>query len=640
MKKCYVTTPIYYASGLPQIGNSYSTIACDIFARYNRLMNRDTFFLTGMDEHGQKIEKAAIKANKDTQAYVDEIAIGTKDIWKHLNIANDGFIRTTDTNHVECVKKIFKKMQDNDDIYLGSYEGHYCVECEAFFTEKQLLEGNICPDCGRPTKLVKEESYFLRLKKYAPELLQHIKDNPDFIQPETRKNEVVSFIESGLEDLCVSRTSFKWGIPVDSNPEHVVYVWIDALSNYLSALGYLSSDDTNYQNYWVNNDRVYHVIGKDILRFHAVYWPIMLFSIGVPVNFKLIAHGWILTREGKMSKSKGNAVYPKDLYDRYSADSIRYYLAKEMPLGNDGLFSYDRFIERYNTELVNDLGNLVSRSISMVEKYCNGIIPNKYSPTEYDKDLELIAKEAIITAINSYDKFELQNAVNAIWTLVNRCNKYIDETCPWILAKEEEKSSELSSVMYHLIESIRVIACLLAPVLTESSIKMLNSIGINDEINLESLEFGHTYENIKVTKIDHLFSRLDEEKELEHYKKLQDERLSLINPKLNTKDIINFSEWEKLDIRVGKVLESKKVEGSNKLLVSKILVDKTTLQVVSGIAEQYNPQDIIGKNVLVVVNLEKAFIRGIESEGMILCCENGKKLELINVSSESGSLVK
>ena len=355
-KTCYVTTPIYYASGRVHIGNSYSTIVCDTFARYNRLKGNETFFLTGMDEHGQKIENTALKQGVTPQALVDGIAEQTKALWKELDITNTSFIRTTDDFHVDSVQKAFEKMLANDDIYLGSYEGNYCVSCESFFTKSQLGEGGTCPDCGRPTKIVQEESYFLRLKKYSKQLLDFINEHPDFIQPESRKNEVISFIESGLEDLCATRTSFKWGIPVTSNPKHVVYVWIDALMNYLTALGYGQADDSNYQKYWVNGDEVVHVVGKDILRFHAVYWPIMLMALNIPIKFKLYAHGWVLMKEGKMSKSFGNVVYPQDVKARYGLDALRYYLVREMPLGNDAIFSYDRFIERYNSDLANDLG--------------------------------------------------------------------------------------------------------------------------------------------------------------------------------------------------------------------------------------------------------------------------------------------
>ena len=373
-KTCYVTTPIYYSSGNVHIGNSYTTIACDVFARYYRFKGYDTFYLTGMDEHGLKIEEAAKKAGKDPQDFVNQIAKETKLLWKELNISNDDFIQTSELRHTKVVQQIFEQLLQNGDIYLGYYEGDYCVSCEAFFTKTQVGEEGICPDCGKPTRKVKEESYFLRLKKYSARLLKHIADNPDFIQPESRRNEVVSFVEQGLEDLCVSRTSFKWGIPVLSNPKHVVYVWIDALCNYITALGYGTNNPALFEKYWLKGDTVAHVVGKDILRFHAIFWPIILMALNIPLNFKLYVHGWVLMKEGKMSKSVGNIVFPRDVTSRYGLDSLRYYLVREMPLGNDCLFSYDRFVERYNTDLANDLGNLVSRTIAMINKYFKGYV--------------------------------------------------------------------------------------------------------------------------------------------------------------------------------------------------------------------------------------------------------------------------
>lgn len=641
-RKCYVTTPIYYASGTPQLGNSYSTVACDVFARFNRLMNRDTFYLTGMDEHGQKIEEVAAKAKMDPQAFTDKIAEGTKNIWKDLNISYDYFIRTTDKNHVEAVQMIFEKLLANGDIYLGSYTGNYCVSCETFFTKSQLAEGDTCPDCGKPTKLVSEESYFLNLKKYSDRLLKFIDENPRFIIPETRKNEVVSFIESGLEDLCVSRTTFKWGVPVLSNPKHVVYVWIDALANYITALGYGSEDESNYKKYWLENNNIYHVIGKDILRFHAIYWPILLMALDIPVNYQLVVHGWILNRDGKMSKSRGNAVYPEDLYSRYGSDSVRYYLAKEMPLGNDGLFSYDRFMERYNTDLANDLGNLVSRTVSMIEKYFDGVIPSSYKNTEFDKSLEECANKAISETISEFDKFELQNAMNATWELINRANKYVDETAPWTLAKDPANKELLASVMYHLAESIRVAAHLVAPYLVETAPKILEQLGINESLSIENLKFGANLGGIKVSKGEALFKRLDIKAELKFYEEKQKAALEALKKKEEPKkELITIDDFAKVELKVGEILESKRHENAEKLLVSKIKIGDEVRQIVSGIAKYYDPQTLVGRKVIVVTNLQPVKIRGVESNGMVLCAADNEKLELIEIKElNSGSTVR
>ena len=637
-RKCYVTTPIYYASGTPQLGNSYSTVACDVFARFNRLRGYDTFFLTGMDEHGQKIEEAAKKAGKDPQTFVDEVANKTKEIWKNLNISNDYFIRTTDKNHVKAVQAIFERMLANNDIYLGSYTGNYCVSCETFFTKTQLGENDTCPDCGKPTKLVSEESYFLNLKKYSVRLLDFIKNNPDFIVPETRRNEVISFIESGLEDLCVSRTSFKWGIPVSSNPKHVVYVWIDALANYITALGYGSSDDSNYKKYWLENKNIYQVIGKDILRFHAIYWPIMLMAIGEPINFKLVVHGWILNRDGKMSKSRGNAVYPEDLYTRYGSDSVRYYLAKEMPLGNDGLFSYDRFIERYNNDLANDLGNLVSRTVAMIDKYFNGIISNSTAKTNYDEAFEEVIKNSIETTINEFSKFHLQTAIEATWALIDKANKYIDETAPWTLAKDETKKGELASVMYHLAEALRICASLTAPYLVETSPKILSSLGLNEKASLEKIEFGRKYDGKKVQKSEVLFKRLDMEAELKYF---ENKKVQPSSKKEITKETISIDDFSKVELKVGEIIESKHIKNADKLLVSQVKIGDEVRQIVSGIAKYYDPEKLVGKKVIVVTNLAPAKIRGVESNGMILCATSGEELELLEAkNAKSGSIVR
>ena len=515
-KNCYITTPIYYASGKVHIGNSYSTIACDTFARYHRLKGDNTYFLTGMDEHGQKIENVAKEKNVTPQQFVNDIAAYTQELWKNLKVTNDDFICTSEERHTKVVQDIFEQLLAQDDIYLGHYEGDYCVPCEAFFTKTQLNEDGTCPDCGRKTIKVQEESYFLRLKKYEKQLLDYIKEHEDFIQPASRRNEVISFIEQGLEDLCVSRTSFKWGVPVKSNPRHVIYVWIDALSNYITALGYGSDDPSKFNELWLNNEQLYHVIGKDILRFHAIYWPIMLMALNIPINFKLLVHGWILMKDGKMSKSFGNIVYPMDVVNEYGLDSLRYYLVKEMPLGNDGLFSWERFIERYNVELANDLGNLVSRSISMINKYFDSkVVKPSKQYFEVDADFENVIANAVVNSQKCFDKFELQNGLSEIWNIVRRANKYIDETAPWVLAKDEAKKEDLNSVMYHLYEAIRIVAILVNPVMPDASNVILEELGVKEEERtFGNLEYGKTVE-AEVTKTPIvLFKRLDLQKEL------------------------------------------------------------------------------------------------------------------------------
>ena len=512
-KTCYITTPIYYASGNVHIGNSYSTIACDAFARYKRLKGMDVIYLTGMDEHGQKIEEAAKRSGLSPQEHVDKIANNTANLWKELNISNDGFIRTSYDYHMQAVQKAFEQLIASGDVYLSEYEGHYCVSCESFFTKTQLGEGETCPDCGKETRLVKEECYFLKLKKYENQLLDYIDAHPDFIQPESRRNEVISFVKSGLEDLCVSRTSYKWGVQVPSNPKHVIYVWIDALANYITYLGYNQDNDENFQKFWINGDEIDHVVGKDILRFHAVYWPIMLMALGLPIKFKLYAHGWILMKGGKMSKSKGNVVYPLDVKNRYGLDALRFYLIKEMPTGNDGLFTYDRFIEEYNVYLANDLGNLVSRTIAMVNKYFGGSVTKPTQSYEYDKDAENTLEKSISGYHASLDNFQLQNSVYAIFESIDYANKYIDLSAPWVLAKDETKKNELNSVLYHLLEMIRNSAIMLNPIIPDTSLKILSYLG-NQELSFDNLGFGKVDNYKVIEKAEPLFARLDLAKEL------------------------------------------------------------------------------------------------------------------------------
>lgn len=643
MSKCYITTPIYYSSGSVHIGNSYTTVACDVLARFNRSMGRDTFYLTGMDEHGLKIAEAAGKAGITPQDFVDNIANKTKELWSNLKITNDYFIRTTDKNHEETVQEIFDKLLKKGDIYLGSYTGNYCVSCEAFFTKSQLGEGDTCPDCGKPTKLVSEESYFLNLKKYEKKLLDFIESNPDFIKPATRRNEVIAFIKSGLEDLCVSRTTFEWGVKVKNNPKHVVYVWIDALSNYLTALGYLQENDELYQKYWVNNERIYQVVGKDILRFHAIYWPILLMALEVPVNYKLYVHGWILNRDGKMSKSRGGVVYPMDLVNVYGVDALRYYLAKELPLGNDGLFSYERFIERFNNELANDLGNLVSRTVSMVEKYFGGIVPNiAHELSEFDQDLQKVINENILKYTEKMNEFELQDALEAVWTIVRRANKYIDETAPWVLSKDEARVNELKNVMYHLVETLRVVGILVSPCLVEKAPIILESIGLKDEaLDILNIAFGKVYNDVHVVKTEPLFKRLDPKVELERFAKKEEEKKVEVEVKEEKVAEITFDEFEKVSLKVGEIIECKRHENADKLLVSKIKIGSEIRQIVSGIAKYYKPEELVGKKVAVVTNLKPIKIRGVESFGMVLCASNNDSLEIVEIKGlPSGSVIK
>ena len=632
-KTCYVTTPIYYASGNVHIGNSYSTIVCDAFARYHRLTNHETFFLTGMDEHGLKIEQAAAKQGITPQQLVDGVAERTSKLWSDLKITNTDFIRTSQLRHEKVVQELFEKLLANDDIYLDKYEGDYCVSCEAYFTKSRLGENGTCPDCGKPTTKVQEESYFLRLSKYSDQLLKFINEHPDFIQPESRRNEVISFIEQGLEDLCASRTSFTWGIPVTSNPKHVVYVWIDALFNYITALGYGTDNNELYQKYWENGDVVCHVVGKDILRFHAVYWPIILMALGIPVNYKLYVHGWILMKEGKMSKSVGNIVYPMEVVERYGLDALRYYLVREMPLGNDAIFSYDRFIERYNADLANDLGNLLSRSIAMANKYFGGKVtaPAKHY-FEVDGDLEELAKKTIEEYHNSFANFRFQNGLIAIWSLISRTNKYIDETAPWVLAKDPEKKEALNDVMYHLLEVLRVVGIMISPVMTDAPLKIFEQLNICEkEMTADNIEFGKVAEYSVASNGEAMFKRLDVQKELEYQESKNKKKLEL-------KPEISIEDFAKLDLRVGVVLEAQKMEKSDKLLIMKVQIENEVRQIVSGIASYYKPEEMVGKKVVVVANLKPAKLRGHMSEGMILCAstkENGKEtLEVLELFKE------
>ncbi|MBI9008918.1 MAG: methionine--tRNA ligase [Tenericutes bacterium] len=642
MKKTfYITTPIYYPSGKFHIGSAYTTCLCDSIRRYKDLEGYETRFLTGTDEHGQKIEESALANNKSPKEHVDYMASLAKDLWKELKITNDDFIRTTEKRHVDVVQEVFEKLLASDDIYLGEYTGNYCVSCESYFTPTQLVDGDKCPDCGSVTKVLKEETYFLRLSKYSDRLLDFIDKNPEFIVPESKKNEVVSFIKSGLLDLSVSRTAFSWGIKVKSNPKHVIYVWIDALTNYITALGYGSDNEDLYQKFWTGGDEVIHVVGKDILRFHAIYWPIMLMALDIPINFRLFAHGWYLMKDGKMSKSKGNVIYPEQLVERYGLDAFRYYIVREIQYGNDGVFTPEDYIGRVNTDLVNDYGNLVSRSISMVNKYFGGTVTLKEHNHEYkvfEEDLRNVAKETFLEYKKNMDEFKVPNAIQNISALVRRTNKLIDDTFPWNLAKDEALKDVLESVMYHLLESIRIITVLYRPFLIETPAKVFEFLGVEENFQgFKNIEFGSKKSYSVVKKPSHLFPRLDLEKESVEIKKLMNVGKPIVEePKFEAiLPEIEFEDFTKLDIRVGKIIECKKHNDAKKLLVSKIDTGDKIRNIVSGIAEFYEPEDLIGKLVQVVVNLKPMKLRGELSEGMVLCGENSKKeLFVVEASDE------
>ena len=631
-KPYYITTPIYYPSTNLHIGNTYTTVAADAIARFKRLTGHEVMFLTGTDEHGQKIERIANEKGITPKEHVDEIVAGIKDLWKMMNISYDKFIRTTDDYHVKAVQEIFKKLYDQGDIYKDSYEGLYCTPCESFWTETQLVNGN-CPDCGRPVEKAKEEAYFFKMSKYADRLIQYIEEHPDFIQPESRKNEMLNnFLRPGLQDLCVSRTSFTWGIPVSFDEKHVIYVWIDALSNYITALGYGQENQELYNKFWPAD---VHLIGKDILRFHTIYWPIMLMALGLELPKQVFGHGWLLVDGGKMSKSKGNVVEPVVLVNMFGADAVRYYLLREIPFGSDGLFNNEIFIKKVNTDLANDLGNLLSRTIAMVYKYFDGVIQAPTCKEAIDDELINLALSTPGKVEASIDALKIPEALESIWTLISRANKYIDETTPWILAKDEEKKERLGTVLYNLLETLRFVSVMISPFLTETSVK------INDQLNTkvttwESLkEFNGTVAGDKVVKGDVIFPRIDVEEKLAELEALKPAPVKPANEELvknPIKEEITIDDFDKIDLRVVKVLECEPVKKAKKLLKLKVDLGGEERQVISGIAQYYKPEELVGKYVVLVANLKPVKLRGELSQGMILAAAPSDDSELLLVN--------
>ena len=631
--KFYITTPIYYPSGKWHLGTCYTTVICDAIARFKRMQGKDVFYLTGTDEHGQKIENVAAEHNVPTKEYIDKVVGDLKDLWKLLDISYDKFIRTTDDYHKQAVQKIFTKLYEQGDIYKSSYEGLYCTPCESFWTESQLVDGK-CPDCGRPVELMKEESYFFRLSKYQDRLIKLLEENPDFLQPSTRQKEMINnFLKPGLQDLCVSRTSFQWGVQVPFDPKHVVYVWIDALTNYITALGYEQDNDELFKKYWPAD---LHMIGKEIVRFHSIIWPAILMALDLPLPKKVYGHGWLMLDSDKISKSKGNIIDPFLLSERYSVDAVRYYLLREIPFGQDGMYSNKAFLSRINSDLVNDLGNLVSRTTAMVEQYFGGVIPAPSAKTEFDSSLIEVATSALDKITKNVDSLLIPEAIENIWAIIRRANKYIDETCPWLLAKDESKRNMLATVMFNLCESIRFSNVLLQTFLTGCPVKIFEKLGITDKslMTFESLKkFGAKIDGLKVSKGEALFKRIDIEKELKELDKIAQENQKAAKQekkedKKVQENIVNISEitidyFAKIALKVGKVVAAEKVEKADKLL--KLTVDlgeEKTRTIVSGIAKWYTPEDMVGKSIVVVSNLKPVKLRGILSEGMILCASD------------------
>ncbi|MEG2638027.1 MAG: methionine--tRNA ligase [Clostridiales bacterium] len=651
----YITTPIYYPSATLHIGHCYTTVAADTMTRYKKMRGYDAYFLTGSDEHGQKIQRSAEAANMEPLKYVDGIIATFQELWGKFDIDYDDFIRTTQPRHEEVVQAIFEKLQAQGDIYLGSYQGHYCVSCETFFTDTQIKDSQgKCPDCGGNVDLIKEESYFFKMEKYAQRLLDYIDKNPDFIQPVSRRNEMINFVKQGLDDLSISRTTFSWGIPVPKDPKHVIYVWLDALTNYISALGYTKEDDEKFKKYWPAD---VHLVGKDIVRFHTIIWPIMLMALDLPLPKKVFAHGWILVNEGKMSKSKGNVVDPMVLADKYSTDALRYFLLREFVFGSDGNYSEDILISRINVDLANDFGNLLSRTTAMLEKFQGGKVLQPQEKTEFDDELMELFKNVPQEMADAMEKLEFNNALAAIWKIVSKANKYIDEAAPWALNKNGD-TAKLATVLYNMAEALRFSTIMLSPFMPKTPAKVWAQLGISENTEIQtwdSLEYGKIPENTTVDRGEPIFPRLevikDEEADAqkaeaaklkaEKKAKKEAEQAAKKAKSEGPKEEITIEDFAKIDLRVATVLEAEKVEGADKLLKLQIKIGEEQRQLVAGVAQHYAPEDLVGKNVVVVANLKPAKLRGIESQGMILAASDSENLQILTLDAvQSGGRVK